>query len=226
MEVCGILLFMQTVTKKLINYGLSDRIIRVEQLNRLIDGSDSRRHGLVNRALKNDELLRLQRGMYVLADHYRQQSIHPFALAQGFAPGSYVSFETALSYHGWIPEKVFTTASVVPGRKSRKYDNALLGNFTFTPLATEKGCFLELVARHQIDGQTVLIAAPCRALMDLVCLRKVEWEGMGWILEGLRIDPELLGSISINDLETLKLVYKNQRVKSFLSLLCEELFND
>lgn len=226
MKVCGICLSMQTVTKKIINHGLGNRIIRVDQLSRLIDGSDGRRHNLVNRALKKNELLRLQRGMYILAGHYRQQPIHPFALAQALAPGSYISFETALSYHGWIPEKVITTASVLPGRKSRKYNNELLGNFTFTPLAIKKGYFLELVTRHTLDGQTVLVAAPCRALMDLICLRKVIWQGMGWISEGLRIDPDLLNSISRNDLTTLQQVYKHQRVQSFLSLLNEELFND
>ena len=162
---------MQTVTQKIINSGLGDRIIGVSQLSRLIGGSDGRRHGLVNRALKNDELVRLQRGTYILADRFRRHPIHPFALAQAFAPGSYISFETALSYHGWIPEKVFTTTSVVPGRKSRKYGNKILG--TFTPLATVEGYFLELVTRHQLGGHTVLIAAPCRALLDLLCLRKV-----------------------------------------------------
>jgi len=226
MEVCGIIHTMQTVTQKIINNGLGDRIIGVSQLSRLIGGSEGRRYGLVNRALKNDELLRLQRGTYILADRFRQHPIHPFALAQALAPGSYISFETALSYHGWIPEKVFTTTSVVPGRKSRKYRNKILGTFTFTPLATEKGYFLELVTRHQFEGQTVLIAAPCRALLDLLCLRKVTWQGIGWISEGLRIDPASLNSISTNDLNTLQHVYKHQRVKSFLSLIEKELFND
>jgi predicted transcriptional regulator of viral defense system len=40
---------------------------------------------------------------------------------------SYISFETALAYHGWIPERVFVTASVVPGRKSRRYENEKMG---------------------------------------------------------------------------------------------------
>jgi predicted transcriptional regulator of viral defense system len=68
--------------------------------------------------MKSGELVRLQRGLYVLADRYRAQPCHSFAVAQAFAPGSYISFETALAYHGWIPERVFVTASVVPGRKS------------------------------------------------------------------------------------------------------------
>jgi predicted transcriptional regulator of viral defense system len=219
----GYCLVMQTVTEKTIEHGLADRFIKVEQLSRLIGGSAGRRYGLVNRAIKSGELLRLQRGLYILADRYRTHHAHPFALAQALAPGSYISFETALSYHGWIPEKVFITASVVPGRKSRRYENEITGTYSFYSLAMEQGRFLELVNRHQIDGQTMLVAKPCRALMDLVCLRKIAWEAPGWLSEGLRIDPDLLRSISRRDVNTLKQVYKHKRVKSFLSSLWREL---
>jgi predicted transcriptional regulator of viral defense system len=219
----GYFIVMQTITEKTIQHGLVDRFIRVEQLSRLVGGSAGRRYGLVNRAIKSGELLRLQRGLYILADRYRTHHAHPFALAQALAPGSYISFETALSYHGWIPEKVFITASVVPGRKSRRYENEITGTYSFYSLATEPGRFLELVNRHHIDGQTMLVAKPCRALMDLVCLRKIAWEGPGWLSEGLRIDPDLLRGITRQDVNTLKQVYKHKRLKSFLSSLCREL---
>jgi len=214
---------MHTVIKKIIEQGLSDRVIRGSQLKRVISGSAGRRYGLVNRALKSGELLRLQRGVYVLADRYRSASIHPFALAQALAAGSYISFETALSFHGWIPEKVYTTASVVPGRKSRHYVNEQFGSFSFNSLATETGFFLELVDRIQLDGQTMLVATPYRALMDLVCFRKVIWQGMGWFERGLRIDSSLLESITGEDITILKQVYKHKRMQSFLVSLALEL---
>ncbi|MBU0673321.1 MAG: hypothetical protein KJ950_01605 [Proteobacteria bacterium] len=214
---------MHTVTKIVIEHDVSDRFIKVEQLYRLIGGSAKRRYGLMNRALKSGELVRLQRGLYMLADRYRKHPPHPFALAQALAPGSYVSFETALSYHGWIPEKVFTTSSVVPGRKSRQYEHEKMGNYSFHSLAVQKGFFLELVARYQMDGQTMLVAQPCRALMDLVCLRKIIWEDIGWLSEGLRIDLDLLRSITKKDMNTLQRVYKHKQVKAFLSALGREL---
>jgi hypothetical protein len=77
-------------------------------------------------------------------------------------------------------------------------------------------------AWQEIDGQTALIAAPCRALMDLVCMRKTIWQGIGWLTEGLRIEPDLLNSISREDITTLQHVYKHQRVKSFLSSFADE----
>ena len=217
---------MKAVTEIIVEQGLANRFIRVSQLNRLIAGSPERRYGLVNRALKSGELLRLQRGLYALADQYRGHPWHPFVLAQALAPGSYISFETALAYHGWIPERVFTTASVVPGRKSRRYENEKMGAYNFHPLAIHPGFFLELVKRVQVDEQVILVAKPCRALMDLICLRKVAWKGMEWLSEGLRIESGLLNSITRRDINRLELVYKHKRVKSFLSSLCRELAID
>ncbi len=214
---------MCSLTKNIIEKGLGDRIVRVEQLSHLIDGSRGRRYGLVNRALKSGELLRLQRGLYILADRFRSQNYHPFVLAQALAPGSYVSFETALAYHGWIPEQVFTTASVIPGRKSRLYENELFGSYRFQPLAINRGYFLELIGRHFMSGQSVLVAEPCRALLDLVCFRKIGWQGMGWLTDGLRIDPSMLHAITQQDINILKQVYRHKRMQSFLSSLALEL---
>lgn len=210
---------MQTLTEHIIGHGLKDRILKVSQIKRMVEGSAQSRYNLVNRAVKSGELIRFQRGLYVLDERFRDYPCHPFAFAQALAPGSYISFETALAYHGWIPETVFTIASVVPGRKSRQFIHDRMGEFRFYPMATRPGSFLELVNRHKIDGQTMLVAEPCRALMDLVCLRKLNWEGIGFLLEGLRIDAESLSTINKNDIEILQSVYKHSRVVAYLDSL-------
>lgn len=214
---------MHTITNKIIEQGLANRVLSVSQLKRLINGSAQRRYNLVNRAIKTGELLRFQRGLYMLNERFRDYPCHPFVFAQAIAPGSYVSFETALAYHGWIPEAVFTTASVVPGRKSRQFEHEQMGIFGFHPLAIHRKYFLELVNRYQINGQTMLVAKPCRALMDLICLRKLSWKGMDRLLEGLRIDTESLAAITDNDIKILELVYRHKRVKSYLSSFNMEL---
>ena len=216
-------LSMKAVTKIIAEQGLADRFISASRLDQLIAGSAKRRYGLVNRAMKSGELVRLQRGLYVLSDRYRSQPCHSFAVAQALAPGSYISFETALAYHGWIPERVFVTASVVPGRKSRRHENEKMGIYSFYPLALQTGYFLELVKRITVDGQVVLVAEPCRALMDLVCLRKIAWKGMDWLLEGFRIDFDVLSTLTRKDIDTLELVYKHKRMKSFLASFRREL---
>ena len=217
---------MNKVTEILIQQGYADRFVRTAQLDRLITGSPARRYSLVHRAMKSGELVRLQRGLYVLADRFRSAPCHPFATAQALAPTSYVSFETALAYHGWIPERVFTVASAIPGRKSRQYQHEQLGSYSFHPLAVQPGCFLELVDRVEGGGWHALVARPCRALMDLVCLRKFSWKGLDWLLQGLRIDWEFLSSITEEEIRTLHRVYKHKRVKGFLAGLYRELKHD
>jgi len=210
---------MQPLTEKIIESDHVNRVLNDMQLRRMLGGSDASRYGLVNRALKVGELCRIKRGLYVLDDKYRNYSLHPFALAQLIEPGSYVSLETALSFHGWIPEAVYTTASILPGRKSKRFEHEKFGSFSFHPLAIEKGHFLELVTREKVGEQTMLIAKPVRALMDLVCLRKKEWQGMDWLIKGMRIDYDYLSTVNSAEIRTLKLVYKQKRVKHFLDEL-------
>ena len=217
---------MKSLTEKIIETDQINRVFSDAQLKRMLDGSDARRYGLVNRALKAGELHRVRRGLYVLDNKYRDYPLHPFALAQVMVPGSYISLETALSFHGWIPEAVFTTASILMGRKSKSCEYEKLGSFSFHPLAIQRGYFLEQVLRVQVNQQTMLIAKPFRALIDLVCLRKKEWQGMDWLIEGMRIDYEHLKIIKSVEISSLKLVYKQKRVINFLDGLSRELGND
>ena len=214
---------MQPLTELLQNHPLRDRVLSEWQLERISGGSAARRYGLVNRALKAGEMVRVRRGLYALAPRYRNQPLHPFAIAQAIAPGSYVSFETALAHHGWIPEAVRVIASVVPGRKSSEIEHPVFGSFSFHPLALERYRFLELIERKQFANQTTLIAAPIRALMDLVCLRKLEWQGPGFLTDGMRINPESLTKISATQIQTLLQVYKQRRSREFLNSLAREL---
>jgi len=213
---------VNVLIEKIIAQGLSHRFIKSSRLEELIGGSSGRRYGLVNRALKSGDLVQIQRGLYILSDRHRTTPCHPFALAQALAPGSYVSFETALSFHGLIPERVYTTSSVIPGRKSRLYENEKMGNYSFHPLAIQSGYFLELVDTVQIAGQQVLVATPYRALLDLICLRKIPWRGLSWLSDGLRVDLDDLGHIATEDCRMLGQVYKHKRMKLFIAALCKE----
>jgi hypothetical protein len=198
---------------------LADRVISDAQLARLVEGTDQRRYHLANRAIKAGELIRLRRGLYVLDKQFRDSPSHPFSLAQKIEPGSYVSLESALAYHGWIPEAVYTTTSVLPGRKFKEYEHEQFGSFTFSPLAVNPGCFLDLVQRLQLDKQVFLLASPVRALMDLVSLKKIDWQGMSWIEDSMRIDSEVWLGVTSAELRELKEVYQHKRARHFIERL-------
>ena len=213
---------MSALISQVAGAGYADRILRDQQIKRILGGSDDRRYGQVKRALQSGALIRIKRGLYVLAEQYREHPLHPFALAQALVSGSYVSMETALAFHGWIPEAVYTTVSVTPGRKSQVIDHPNFGYFEFNPLALHKSGFLAGVQRHVISDQAMLVASPLRALMDLVAFRKQEWQGIAWLDDGMRISKAHLVQIRSKDFSDLRDVYKHKAVNEFLSKLERE----
>lgn len=207
---------MSTLSEQISRTQLANRVFSERQLQDHLGASGARRYGLVNRALKDGSLLRLKRGLYMLGDEHRREVIHPFAAAQALVPGSYVSLETALAFHGWIPEAVFTTSSVSPGRKTLQYTVPRLGLFTFHPLAIHDYQFLVAIEYRKLGARTAFVASPLRALMDLVALRRQVWSGLGWVTDGLRIAPSTLLVLRRKDFEVLKPVYKHKAVNVFL----------
>lgn len=210
---------MQTLTEKLIQAGWAGRVLSLAQLARLLDGTPQRRHNLVNRALQHGELLQLRRGLYLLAPQPQSKLPHPFVLAQALQTGSYISFESALSFHGWIPESVPVTMSVVPGRRRLAVDHPALGLLRFYPLALRQGYFLEAVDRHTLNGQTALVAQPLRALLDIVCLRKLEIDSIQALTQSMRIDDEQLLKIESATWQTLQRIYAHKRMTHAIEAL-------
>ena len=214
---------MQTLTEELIQAGRAGRALSLAQVARQLHGTPQRRYNLVNRALQHGELLQLRRGLYLLAPQLQSQTPHPFVLAQALQSGSYVSFESALSFHGWIPEAVPVTLSVLPGRRRLEVDHAVLGLFRFYPLALRPGYFLEAVDRHTFNGQTALVAQPLRALLDIVCLRKLEGASVRELAHSMRIDDELLMQTNAASWQSLQLVYAHKRMTTAIEALQSEM---
>jgi hypothetical protein len=212
-------IFMPSLAQQISAAGLADRIINERQLGELLGGGDARRYGLVNRALKDGSLVRIKRGTYVLGRIHRRDPLHPFAIAQSIVRGSYISFESALAHHGWIPEAVFVTASVTPGRKTLRVETTDFGPFSFHPLALHNYRFFTSVERAKMGKLTAFIAKPLRALMDLVALRKEQWSGLAWLTDGMRIDEDSLFSLRRKDFADLKPVYKHKAANFFLAAL-------
>lgn len=210
---------MQTLTEQLIRAGWAGQVISQAQLARLLDGTPQRRYNLVNRALQHGELLQLRRGLYLLAPHLHGRPPHPFVLAQALQPGSYVSFETALSFHGWIPESVPVTLSVLPGRRRLESDLMALGLFRFYPLALRRGHFLAAVDRQVFVDRAGLVAQPLRALLDIVCLRKLEDADIKALLPAMRIDAERLRQTPARTWQALRQVYAHQRLSNAIETL-------
>jgi hypothetical protein len=214
---------MTPLAKQITEQGRAERVLTERQLARLLGGSAEYRYGLVNRALKAGELLRVKRGLYVLANTLREVPVHPFALAQQIRPGSYVTGETALGFHGWIPEAVHSVLSATASGKSVTYDHAVLGGFEFRRMTVRPGRFLQAVSRRVLAGQVALVAEPVRALMDLVYLQKLPWQGLDFLLQGLRLDEAALMATTSAEIAPMFEVYKGKRERTFIEQLLREL---
>src|SRR5579862_1930718 len=103
---------MTTLKDTIIEAGFTDHILTDTDLNNLLDSTSAARYGMLNKALKKQELIKIRRGLYLLADKYRHKKMSKLFLASRIVPHSYISLESALSYHGWIPERVTTVTSV------------------------------------------------------------------------------------------------------------------
>jgi len=214
---------MSSLINQIIANGQANFVLSDRQLARVLGGSDGRRYGQVNRAMKVGDLVRVKRGVYVLADKYRDNPLHPFALAQQLLPGGYISAESALSHHGWIPEAVHSVLSVTAKGKSVSYDHETLGKFEFQRMTVKPGYFLQAVTRYELQKQVALVAEPMRALLDLVYLRKLSWQGLDYLLDGLRIDEQAIKTVPSLSIIKLLDVYKGKREINFIEELLRSL---
>ncbi len=208
---------------KILKEGNANKVLSSKQLARVIGGTEDNRYRQINKALEYGELLKVRRNLYVLSDWLRNYPVNRFALAQQLKLGSYISAETALRYHGWIPEAVHTILSVIYRGNSSIQTYADFGCFEFALMKVREGYFLHSVRRYQEQQQVSFIAHPMRALMDLMVLQKQEWQGLDFLLDGMRIDEASLLNVSPNHLRSLLDVYKGKRERHFITSLLQAL---
>ena len=143
-------------------------------------GSPDRQFNLIKRALASGEVLHLRRGLYHLAPRFLRENPDPLVLAQRIYGPSYLSLETALQFHGWIPEAVYSITSVSMDR-SREFETPIV-NFSFAAVP-QKVLYAQVARVERHEGgdaaRSFLMATPLKALADYVYVHKQDWRGMG-----------------------------------------------
>jgi len=191
-----------------------------QDVSTLFPESQNKRYALVKRAIASSEIIHIRRGLYCLAPKYQKKNINLYALAERIYGPSYISLESALSWHGWIPEAVYTVTSVSFG-KSKEFKTPL-GVFSYSRVPQK--VFYTCVARLTDEvGDVLLMASPLKALADYVYVQKKDWTGLKPVVESLRIEPEEFASVAVNDLDALIENYKSRRVMNFLKGLRKDL---
>jgi len=187
----------------------------------LLPGGDNSRHALIKRTIAHGEIINIRRGLYCLAPEYRKKPINTYSIAQQvYGYPSYISLESALSYHNWIPEAVYACTSV--SLKDSKDFETPLGLFTYKRVP--QNIFYAGVERF-IDesGNIFLMASPFKALADYVYVYKRNWEGLEPVVKSLRVEPRELEGLSAECLRLLSDNYRSRRIQTFIKGLQRDL---
>jgi predicted transcriptional regulator of viral defense system len=111
-------------------------------------------------------LVRIKKGLYQVAADIGSLgtlTISRYAIAQHLLPGSYVSFEAALQFHGLHDQLMQTTTSVATKQRA----TVTLQGYTYRFVKTTEQYFFGF-AEHTLDGQPARIATVEKALIDMV----------------------------------------------------------
>ena len=116
---------------------------------------------------KQQQLIRIKKGLFVVAQQEGTSPISRELIANHLYGPSYVSLESALSYHNLIPERVYRVRSVTM-KRFKMYDTPL-GVFEYRTVSPE---YFSIGIHQQVtqDNTAFLIASPEKALCDLIVL--------------------------------------------------------
>ncbi len=145
----------------------------------------------ISELVKSGELVSLKKGLYVPGPKADLTGPEPFLIANHLWGPSYVSFESALSYWGMIPERVYEVRSATT-KLSKKFSTPK-GRFSYRSLPFPYYSFgVESIELSK--GQVALVATPEKALCDKIIttsglsLRSTA-QTRKFLLDDLRADP-------------------------------------
>jgi hypothetical protein len=142
-------------------------------------------------------LVRVRRGLYVVSDQIAGAGPSGCLLANHVYGPSYVSLETAMEFHGMIPEAVYSFESVTTGHP-KEYSTPY-GRFRYRRLP-QRYFSLGIRMAATADGQSFLVASPEKALCDhFVTTKGLQARSrsslLSYLVDFMRIDEEALAGL-------------------------------
>ena len=158
---------------------------------------------------KKNNLIKLKRGLYET-----NKEADPFTIANVLLSPSYISFETALSYYGMIPERVYAIKSAsFKKNKIKEYKN-YFGTFIYQDVNSK--AYPYEINQIDIDGVKVLIASREKALLDLLSIispRNNKKELLELLFDDLRIDEVIFDELDKNRIIELCKYYSSKTLQ-------------
>jgi hypothetical protein len=137
---------------------LSEPLYDVTSMRHVLRGIADQR-GKIARLLESGALILLRRGLYA-----SRRNLDPLCLAGSIYGPSYISFETALAWHGMIPERVTEILSATI-KRAASFENDF-GPFRY--FAIPKSVYPVGIQRMTDSDLPFLIASPTKAIVDRI----------------------------------------------------------
>ena len=177
----------------------------------------------ISREVSDGKLIKLKRGLYL-----DDPKTDPYAVAQYLYSPSYISFETALYYHGMIPETVVVIKSATFNKKKSKEFYNYLGKYEYEDIPENAFPYAVDIVRNK--EYSVSIASKEKALTDTLyklpqrrSVRDIEV----MLFDDLRINEIVFDSLDHELLGKLCDLYSSSNLKALQKYLKKEgLIND
>lgn len=153
----------------------------------------------ISELVKKGELISIRRGLYVPNFDAGSPAVSPFLIANHLRGPSYVSLETALSFWGLIPERVYEISSATT-KTSKDYENKI-GRFTYHHLPSPYYSF-GLKRVEVAPNQAAILATPEKALCDKIVLTsgiilRSAKQTLEFLVEDLRMEEDSLKELDL-----------------------------
>lgn len=175
----------------------------------------------INAMVKKGELIQLKKGIYTFSKDYRNHTLNLVATANMLYKPSYVSFEYALSFHGLIPERVYTITSASTSR-NKEFETPL-GRFSYTKVPL-RGYPIGIDWKFDKNDGGYMIATAEKALCDKIysdkrVLNIKKDEMLSYLEDDLRIDIDDLKNLDSKLIWKISMAYSSKSLQSLASII-------
>lgn len=150
----------------------------------------------LSRWVEQNKLIKLRRSLYAVSPEFSGFTPDPFIVANAMVTPSYVSCQTALAWHGVIPEASTSITSITSGRSCTITNS--LGTFIYRHIKPELLWGYEEIEMRPLGSSR--IALPEKALLDLTYLEP-KGDSLSY-LNQLRLNPESISDVTLHKFAT------------------------
>ena len=193
-------------------------VFSTEEIKHFLNERYSAPQKKLDKLVSEGYISKILKGFYTFHKTYNR-----FLIANKIYSPSYISFETALSFHGLIPERVETIYSVT---QNRTYNyKTYQGYYTYS--SQNISLYSIGMSMERVAGYSVLIANREKALFDAISKHELKAKDylvhdlLAYVIDSMRIELEDLRSLSLKKMKKLAYQYRNHAPRKLYEALLQ-----